>query len=205
MATPGTTRLTNPTPSGGSSARSRLRWLFVVLAVIGLLTAGWPLISTTVAGHRPLAADTTVRIGPTAADSGRVTVGAGWSVLTANTNPDEFYSFSRGALRLQVRYVSLPRRGDNGPLMQGMRQILRIGFPGVTPGRPHVITTADGSHGLIAVLSGPRQTGQAAVVVAPARAYAIEMIMLGPPSTARAIQTAGLPVIRSLRFPAAAR
>lgn len=176
-----------------------------MLAVIVLLTAGWPLISTMVAGHRPLAADTTVAVGPTSASSGRVTVGAGWSLLTANTNPEEYYSFGRGALQLQVRYVSLLRPGDNGPLLRGMRQILRIGIPGIVAGRPRVITSADGSRGLIAVLSGPHRTGQAAVFAAPAGAFAIEMIMLGPPSTARAIHDAGLPVIRSLRFPRAAR
>jgi hypothetical protein len=174
-----------------------------VLAVITLLTAGWPLISDTVAGHRPIPAGTTITVGPTAAESGRVTVGPGWSVLTANSDPRQYYSFGRGALQLSVRYVSLSRPGENGPLIRGMRQILRISNLGVTAGRPRTITTADGSRGLIAVLSGPGRTGQAAVVVAPARAFAIEMVMVGPPSTLGAIHAAGLPVIRSLRFPAA--
>jgi hypothetical protein len=176
-----------------------------VLAVIVVLTAGWPLVSSTVAGHRPLAAGTTVTVGPSAAESGRVRVGPGWSVLTANSNPQRFYSLSRGALRLSVRYVSLAGIGARAPLMQGMRQLLRIGYPGVRAGRPQVLRTAAGGRGLMVLLSGAGRTGRAAVVASPDRAFAIEMVLVGPSSTVRAIETAGLPVVRSLRFPAAAR
>jgi hypothetical protein len=176
-----------------------------VLAVIVVLTAGWPLVSATVAGHQPVAAGTTVTVGPSGTESGRVTVGPGWSVLTASSNPQQYYSFSRGALRLTVRYVSLARVGERGPLFKGMRQILRIGYPGVTAGRPQVLITAAGDHGLTASLSGAGHTGQAAVVAAPTQPFAIEMVLLGPPSTVRAVRAAGLPVIRSLRFPAAPR
>jgi hypothetical protein len=176
-----------------------------VLGVIVVLTAGWPLVSMAVADHRPLAAGATVTVGPSAAESGRVTVGPGWSVLSANSNPRQFYSFARGGLRLSVRYVSLAGIGERARLLQGMRELLRIGDPGVTAGRPRALTTVDGSRGLIATLSGPDRTGRAAVVVSPARAFAIEMVLLGPPSTVRAIEAAGLPVIESLRFPAAAR
>ncbi|MGH3303097.1 MAG: hypothetical protein ACRDOK_15730 [Streptosporangiaceae bacterium] len=189
----------------GPGAGLRLRWLLAVLAVIVVLTAGWPLVGSTVAGHRPLAAGTTITVGPTAASSGRVTVGPGWSVMTASTNPHWYYSIARGPLRMSVRYVSLARAGEPGALWRGLRQILRIGNPGVTPGRPRQLTTADGSRGLIAALSGPGRTGQAAVVAAPARPFAIEMIMTGPSRTARAVRAAGMPIIRSLRLPAAAR
>jgi hypothetical protein len=176
-----------------------------VLAVIVVLTAGWPLVSTTVAGHRPLAGGTSVTVGPTAAESGRVTVGPGWSVLTANSNPQQFYSLGRGALRLSVRYVSLPSSTGPGQLWRGLRQVLRVGNPGVMVGRLQVITTLNGSRGLTAVLSGAGHTGQAAVFPAPTGRFAIEMIMLGPPGTAPAMRAVGVPVLRSLRFPAARR
>lgn len=176
-----------------------------MLAVIVVLTAGWPLVSTAVAGHRPLAAGATVRVGPTVAESGRVTVGPGWSVLTASTDPRQFYSLRRGALRLSVRYVYVTSAAGPGQLWQGLRQLLRVGNPGVTPGRPQVITTVDGSRGLTAALSGAGQTGRAAVFAAPTGRFAIEMIMLGPPSTAPAMRIAGLAVLHSLRFPAARR
>jgi hypothetical protein len=176
-----------------------------VLAVVAVLTAGWPLVSMAVADHRPLAAGTTVTVGPSAAESGRVTVGPGWSVQSADSNPQQVYSFARGGLRLSVRYVSLAGIGKHARLLPGMRQLLRIGDPGVTAGRPRALTTADGSRGLMAMLSGPDRTGRAAVVVSPTRAFAIEMVLLGPPSTARAINAAGIPVIESLRLPAAAR
>jgi hypothetical protein len=176
-----------------------------VLAVIVVLTAGWPLVSATVAGHRPVAAGTTVAVGPSGTESGRVTLGPGWSGLTASSNPRQYYSFSRGALRLSVRYVGLARVGERGPLFRGMRQILRLGYPGVTAGRPEVLITAAGDSGLTASLAGAGRTGQAAVVAAPTQPFAIEMVVLGPPNTARAVQAAGLPVIRSLRFPAEPR
>jgi hypothetical protein len=185
-------------------AGQRLRWLLAVLAVIVTLTAGWPLVSTTVAGDRPLAAGTTVTVGPSRASSGRVTVGPGWSVLTARSDPNRSYSLARGALRLSVRYVSLVSPPAQASLWRGLRQVLRIGNPGLTPGRPRVFTTSDGSQGLIAFLSGPGRTGQAAALAAPDGTFAIEMIMLGPPGTARVMRSAGLPVLRSLRFPAAA-
>lgn len=183
----------------------RLRWLLGVLAVIVVLTAGWPLVSATVAGHRPLAAGTTITVGPTASSSGRVTVGPGWSVMTANSNPKQYYAIDRGPVRLSVRFVRLARTGQSGPLWRGLLQILRIGSPGVTPGRPQVITTADGGRGVIAALSGPGRIGRAVVVAAPDRPYAIEMIMLGPASTLQAMHASGMPIIRSLRFPAATR
>jgi hypothetical protein len=176
-----------------------------VLAVIVLLTAGWPLVSSTVAGHRPLAAGATLTVGPSATDSGRVTVGPGWSVLTANSNPHQYYSRSRGQVRLSVRYVGLARLGQQGQLWRGLRQILRIGSPGVTAGRPRPFTTAGGGRGLMADLAAPGRTGRAAVVTAPARPFAIELIMLGPASSAAAMQHSGLPIMRSLRFPVAAR
>ncbi len=176
-----------------------------MLAVIVVLTAGWPLVSSTVAGHRPLAAGKAITVGPTTQDSGRVTVGRGWSVLTASSNPEQYYLFSRGALQLSVRYVSLPRSGEQGPLLRGMRQVLRIGNPGVRPGPPLAFVTADGSKGLMTVLYGPGRTGRAAVVAAPTRPFAIEMVLLGPPSAMRAIVAFGLPVLTSLRFSAAAR
>ena len=175
-----------------------------MLAVIAVLTAGWPLVSSAVAGHRPLAAGTTVTIGPSAAESGRVTVGPGWSVLTASSNPQRYYLFSHGALRLSVRYVGLFQPAEGEQLLQGMRELLRIGHPGVRPGRPRVISTVDGRRGLTALLSGPGQTGQAAVFLAPTRVFAIEMILLGPSSAASTIRAAGVPVLQSLRFPAAA-
>jgi hypothetical protein len=176
-----------------------------VLAVIVALTAGWPLVSAMVSGNRPLAPGTTVTVGPSAADSGRVTVGRGWSVLTANTNPRQFYSLGHGALRLSVRYVSPIKLARPGELWQGLRQMMRVANPGVSPGRLQVITTRAGDRGLTAALSGHGQTGRAAVFPAPARRFAIEMIMIGPPSTARTIRTAGLPILESLHFPAAAR
>lgn len=125
--------------------------------------------------------------------------------MTASSNPQQYYLFGRGAVRLSVRYVSLATPGERAMLWQGLRQLLRIGNPGVTPGRLEVMTTADGNRGLIATLSGPGRTGRAAVVAAPSGSFAIEMIMLGPSSTAPVIRTSGLPVMRSLRFPAAAR
>jgi hypothetical protein len=189
----------------GTSAALRLRWLLAVLATILVLTAGWPLISTTVAGLRPLIAGATVTVGPSATSSGRITVGPGWSVLTSSTNPHEYYSFGRGAVRLLVRYVRLTRAGDRRQLWQGMRQMLRVGYPGLTPGRPRPIIVADGSRGLIAHLSGPGRSGKAAVVAAPAAPFAIEIVMVGPSSASAVLVAVGLPVLRSLRFPAATR
>jgi hypothetical protein len=189
-------------PRPGASLR--LRWLLGVLAVIVVLTAGWPLVSSTVTGHRPIAAGTTITVGPTASSAGRVTVGPGWSVTTANSNPKQYYAIARGPVRLSIRFVRLARTGQPGPLWRGLRQILRIDSPGVTPGRPQVITTADGRRGIIAALSGPGRIGRAVVVAAPARPFAIEMIVLGPPGTLRAMHASGMPIIRSLRFPVTA-
>jgi hypothetical protein len=169
-----------------------------VLAVIVILTAGWPLVSATVTGHHPLADGATIAVGPTSASAGHVTVGPGWSVMTASSNPQHFYSLGHGAVQMSIRYVSLA--GEQDQLWPGLRQILRIVDPGVALGQPRPVTTADGSRGLVADLSGSGRAGEAQVVAAPARTFAIEMILVAPSSTAQAMRAAGRPVLRSLRL-----
>jgi hypothetical protein len=180
--------------------RLRLRWLTAVVSVMALLTVGWPLVSLAIANHKQLAALTTLTIGPSQSGLATVTVGPNWSMIPSQTNPRLDYSLRRGAVGLTIDYVAVIDRARDAHLWDGMREIVRINYPGVRLGQPSPFRTAHGNAGLAGPLAGAADVGTAALVRSPSGTFAIEMIIIGPRHSSRSNLTAARLVLRSLQL-----
>jgi hypothetical protein len=150
----------------------------LVVVVMATLTAGWPLLSRAVSNHHRLAPNTTLILGPSQSAAAAFTVGPGWSLMTAQTDPRQDYALRRGPVELTINYVSLLNGRQAIDLWPGLRQILRITHPGVSLGRPRIFTTSSGRAGLTGTLSSASSFGTATVVTAASHDFAVEMILL---------------------------
>lgn len=186
-----------------SGAAARLRWLVVVVALMAVLTAGWPLATAFVHNPHPLAAGTRLSVGTSRPGSARFTVGAGWSLLRAGSDPHQVYAFQRGPVRLTISYLALVSTTPEAQLWAGLHTILRLSNPGIGLGRPRPVVTTQGHHGLAGVASGNSMTGTAAIVPGPSGKFAIQVLVLGPPATGLASRGAAIRLVRSLFFSAA--
>jgi hypothetical protein len=181
----------------------RLRNLLIVVTVMAILTAGWPLLNLAVSNHQLLARGTTLTVGPNSGQSARITVGPGWSVRSSQSNPQSGYSLDHGAVNLAVTYVTLANRAQTPRLWAGLRLILEITDPGARLPLFARLTTIHGRTGLTGRLTGKALAGSAMVFAAPSGAYAVEILMLGPRTASRASRAAARQVVMSLRFAAA--
>jgi hypothetical protein len=182
-----------------SATKLRLRWLVIVVAVMAVLTAGWPLLNTTVADRHPLAAGSRLTVG-TSPSSGVVTVGTGWSLLSAQSNPAQGYLLQRGNLQLSITHVGLLDRVQLPQMWHGLLRILSVSNPGVRFSNPAFITTSHGLRAITSVVIGQRQIGTATIVRGPSGTFGIEMLALAPRGTSRALHAAAARVMVSLRF-----
>lgn len=191
-------------PATGAT-RFRLRWLAVVVAVMALLTAGWPLLNSAVANRQPLRAGAKVTIGSGRASSATVTVGPGWYVQPAQSNPALRYVLRNGAVVLDIRHVSFADHYQLAVMWRGMRQGLSVTEPGFGLSKPAEFTTASGRLGITGAVSGPLLVGTATIVPGPSREFAIAIVVLAPRRTSRALRAAAREVVLSLRFDAPSR
>ncbi len=195
--------------SGGAAATpvgwARLRWLVTVVAIMAVLTAGWPLINLAVSDNRRVGANARLSVGPSHRDSAQVTVGRGWLMQSAQSNPREAYSLRRGGVSMSIAYVDLLSRSDVGDLWSGMGQILQISHPGARLSAPVPITSAHGLAGDAGLVTGRTMRGTAAVYANRPRQYAVEIVITAPRRTPLANLVAAQQIIRSVMFPAAAR
>jgi hypothetical protein len=180
-----------------------LRWLAVVVAVMAVLTAGWPLLNATVANRHPLQPGARLTVGTGPASSAVVTVGRGWAVLPAESDPTEGYLLANGPLHLSINHVTIvgPNRGQH--LWEGLRRILAVSNPSLRLGRPVLITSGSELKAVIGMITGPNVVGSATIVPGPSREFGIEMIMLTPRTSRLALRLMAAGVISSLTFPAA--
>ena len=193
-------------PPGIATPRARLRWLLVVVTVMALLTAGWPLLNSAVADKKPLAAGSALRIGPAGTDSAEITVGPDWSLLPAESNASQRYILRRGAATVSISYLSLVSRFQAPRLWDGMREMLGITHPGASLGAPSVITSSQGRTGMTGAVTSRRHVGAVTLFVGPSGTFAIAMIVLAPRNGRGAAMVAAVRMYaRSLRFPAAPR
>jgi hypothetical protein len=188
-------------PRGSASPRARLRWLAIVVGVMALLTAGWPLLNASVADKQQLAPRASLRVGPSGRDSASVRVGQGWFVRPAQTDPSQEYMLRRGAVAISIGYVSLLGRYQAAGLWDGLRRVLRVSNPGVSLGQPAAVTTGQGREGLVATAASARSAGVVSVFVGPSGTYAIQIVVLAPRSARLAAGADSSQLIRSLRFP----
>ena len=191
---------------GRRSARSRrIRELVLVVAVIAALTAGWPLINLAVSDRQPVPAGRTMSVGPNTAQSARFTLGPGWSVQSAATDPRQEYVLRHGAEEMSLMYVTLASPAEAVHLWAGLRKVLSLGDASARLGKPRQITSARGRKGLTGLVTEDGRRGRAMIYPAPAGNFAIEMVSLGPRGAPPAGLAAALRVALSVMFPAAAR
>jgi hypothetical protein len=195
---------TSPRPAT-SATRLRLRWLVIVVALMALLTAGWPLLNSAVANRQPLAAGSRLTVGTGPASSAVVTVGSGWSLLPAQSNPMQGYLLQRGDLRLSITHVALVGRDQVPRMWEGLRRILAVSDPGARLSKPTYITGTSGLRAITGVMTGPRVIGAATIVPGPSRQFGIEMVVVAPRRAMAAMRAAAVRVMTSLRFTAATR
>jgi hypothetical protein len=170
---------------------------------MAVLTAGWPLVSSAVHNAGPVAAGTRLTVGASQPNVARFTVGPGWSMLRAGSDPRQGYLLRRGPVRVSISYVALVGSSQAAQLWAGLHTILRLSHPGVALSRPRPLLTAQGRRGLTGVVSGRGVLGTATIVAAPSRRFAIQMLVLGPRHGRLALRSVELRLMRSLFFPAA--
>jgi hypothetical protein len=183
-----------------ASPRVRIRWLVTVVAVMALLTAGWPLLNSTVSDSRPLTAGHSLTIGPGGALVARLTVGRGFQLLPAQSSPRQQYSMRVGAAQLVVSSVSLPAPTSARRLWAGLRQVLSLSHPGTTLGRLTTMTSAHGQPAVTGSITSKNKAGLAAVFVAPTGKFAVDIVMLAPRTDLNRMRGAGRLVFRSVTF-----
>lgn len=195
--------------SGGAAAAfpgsARLRWLAIIISVMAVLTAGWPLLNRVVADDSRLAAHSKLVIGPGHKNSAVVTVGPGWLLRPGETNPRLVYLLQRGPAIMTIAYATLVNNRQIDDLWAGMRQVARIRQPGATLSGPVAIRSIHGSEGDFGLVRAPGLVGTAAVFAGPSRQFAIEMMIVAPKGTARANLVAAQRIIRSVLFTSARR
>jgi hypothetical protein len=184
-----------------SATKLRLRWLGIVVAVMALLTAGWPLLNKAVADQHSLAAGSRLTVGASPS-SGVVTVGAGWSLLSAQSNPTQGYLLQRGKLDLSITHVGLVNRAQLPQMWRGLLLILSVSHPGIRLSKPVLITTRHGVHAITGVVTSRRLIGTATIARSPSGNFGIAMVALAPHRTSRALRAAVLRVMVSLMFTA---
>ena len=192
-------------PPGGASPRARLRWLLIVLAVMVLLTAGWPLLNAVVPDNQELAAGASLRLGPSGPNSASVRIGSGWTLRPAESDPRQGYLLRRGAVTVSIGYVSLAGVEQAAGIWSGLRQVLRVTNPGLRLGKPSAVTNKQGRPGLSATATGARAYGHVTDIAGPSGTYAIRIVVLAPRHARPLTAATSLQLIRSLRFPAASR
>jgi hypothetical protein len=189
--------------AGGPAAsitRFRLRWLAGIIAIMALLTAGWPLADSAVADRQPLHAGTKITIGSGATGLATVTVGAGWYVEPAQSDPTQEYALRRGAVVLDIRHVALVDQHQGARLWGGMRRILAVLYPGARLGAPVAVTAAHQLPAITGLIVGKPLIGTATVIVGPSREFAIGLVVLAPRGTSPVLREAAHRVVNSLMF-----
>jgi hypothetical protein len=192
-------------PPGGASPRARLRWLLIVVAVMVLLTAGWPLLNALVADKQQLAAGVSLRVGPSGPNSASLRVGPGWTLRPAESDPRQCYLLRRGAVTVSISYASLVGAGHAAGIWSGLRRVFQIRHPGIRLGKPAAVTSGQGRPGLRATATGAHINGDVTGFVGPSGTYAIEIVVLAPRYARPVAAAASLLLIRWLRFPVAPR
>lgn len=197
--------------SGGAAGAAlmgsaRLRGLAIIIAVMAVLTAGWPLLNRVVTDHQRLAPHSRLALGPSRKNSAVVTIGPGWVMQPGESNPRLVYVLKRGQVKMAIAYATLINNRQVDNLWAGLREVVQVSHPGATLSAPKPIQAMHGSSGDIGLVRGPDLVGTASVFAGPSRRFAIEMIVVETPGkSARLNLLATQRIIRSVLFPVAHR
>ncbi len=184
----------------GLMSSSRIRALLTVIAVMVALTAGWPLLNLAVSDHQPLPAGARLSVGPNRAHSARFMVGAGWSMISSQSNPRHGYSLRRGPVAVSVKYVTLSSKSQAGSLWTGLQSILRAANASARLTKPALVTDAQGGMRLTGFITENGRWGTATVFSNPAGGFAIEMVVLAPRRAISASRAEARQLVRSMRL-----
>jgi hypothetical protein len=177
-----------------------VRGVAVLVAVVVLVTAVWPLASAALPDSQRLTAGRVLIIGPDRAHSARFTLGPGWSLLAAESDPSRGYSLSLGNLAVTVGYVSLLGPGQPDQLWAGLRRIVQADHAGSRLGPMRVVHVSPAEIEETGSLAEGAMAGQAAVFPGPLGDFAIEVTVLAPSGAGSARLRAAARVLRSIRF-----
>jgi len=183
------------------SERRRLHLLAIVIGVMALLTAGWPLLNLAISDHRSVAANSSLTVGVSHHSSGTMTLGPGWTMLSAQSDPQDTYSLVRGPTEMVLDYVPLIDPDQIPHLWNGLRRIQQFEHPGSTLSAPVPITSGRGYEGQAGVLGDGNLIGSAAIFPSPSGKFAIEMTVLSTPGSGQQVLATIARSISTLRFP----
>jgi hypothetical protein len=179
------------------------RALLAAVAVMAVLTAGWPLISLALSDTQSLPAGQTLVIGPSAPYSARFTVGGGWLVRKSLSDPKQDYWLRRGSVSVSVVLVPLISSSQAGRLWAGVRSLAQVSSPGTRLAGPRPARARAGGQVTTGVLTRAGGAEWVTIYLSPARKFAVEIFWAaaraGHPAAADRRAVAGL--IASVGFP----
>ncbi|MYV99275.1 hypothetical protein [Streptomyces sp. SID3343] len=185
------------------AASRRARWWgpLAVIAVLALLTGGWPLIDSWISGDERVRAGTVFRVGPDSDDYAWFRIGDdGWTLDRAATTPSRQFVLRREGVDLSIAYISLARAEDADNLWTGLRDTVRVADPHARLGPPQSLIADAGAAGVFGTLVQDGDTGRAAIFRGPQDAFAIRLIALAAPGTPDPVWLPARDVMRSLTF-----
>jgi hypothetical protein len=183
-----------------SSDAARVPWraVLAVLAVIAVLTGGWPLLNSVLADGQPLPDRTALVLGPSDHAAIVVPSGGGWVLSKSSSNPQQNYLLHRGGIELSVDYVSLSSTADAAKVWPGITQLVRLGHGHLGTGEPSA--SIHGNPGETATLRDGARTGSVTSYIAPDRSYAVRYTVLGSPAASAADRSAAEQTVRAAYF-----
>jgi hypothetical protein len=189
--------------SGVSAAlpgRVRARWMLVVIAIMAVLTVGWPLLNLAVSNRQQLAAYTRLTVGTGRNSDGTVTIGPGWTMLSSESDPEQVFAIRRGGVSMTISYVALVNGHQTADLYAGLRKLVQVGHPGATMSGPRPIVTLAGHPGSMGMIRGADLVGMASAFAGPSRLFAIEMVVTAPRTASRENLHATRVIMSTLTF-----
>ncbi|WP_234010307.1 hypothetical protein [Streptomyces sp. SPB074] len=190
-------------PSGAAVPATRLRpaAVFLALATVVALVAGWPLAARALPDKEGLRDGARLTIGPSG--SGRVVLrvrGGGWELSRSASDPDSGYLLGRAGVRVRASRVDLLTTEAAGRLWPGLRDVLRASDAGARLGAPGSTRTTEGRPGRTGSAEQGGRRGRAFAFAAPDADFAVTVVVLGGRGADREALREGYALARSARF-----
>jgi hypothetical protein len=175
--------------------------VFLALATVVALVAGWPLLARALPDKAAVRDGARLTIGP--AGAGRVTLrvrGGGWELSRSASDPASGYLLSRAGVRVRASRVDLLTTAASGRLWPGLRDVLRAADAKARLGAPERTRTAQGRPGKTGSAEQGGRAGRAFAFASPGEDYAVTVVVLGGRGAAREALRDGYAFARSARF-----
>ncbi|MEU6444172.1 hypothetical protein [Streptomyces sp. NPDC047046] len=192
-----------PPPAGPALPGTRLRpaAVFLALATVVALVAGWPLVARALPDKEGVRDGARLTIGPEGAGQVILRVrGGGWELSRSASDPVSGYLLSRAGVRIRASRVDLLTTAAAGRLWPGLRDVLRASDAGARLGAPEEIRTTRGRPGRTGSAAQGGRTGRAFAFASPGEDFAVTVVVLGGPGAERDALREGYALARSARF-----